>query len=156
MAVIPLEAIRSMATNYEETGKDPFVEKPLYQQWYFVENSQMRVFIQVGTTQFKMTNVPANKPVVGDAILKTIFDFNREQYWVGINRKAVEDVVFWVIVDNQIAKRVNQLYHFIARIQGKNPLEVMNTRAFWVGTIEGPNRRLNPDPKNPPPMLYFR
>ena len=146
-----------MATNYEETGEDVFTETPLYQQWYFVENSQMRILVQVGQTQFKMTNLPASQPERGDAVLQTILAFNQEQFWLGINRIAPQDNVFAAFFDNQVAKRVNKAFHFVARISGKNPLEVMNTRAFWVGTIEGPNRRLNPDPlvASQPPILHF-
>lgn len=144
-----------MATNYSETGDGLFLETPKYQQWYFVDNSQMRIYIEVGETQFRMTNVPAAKPERGDAVLQTILEFNQEQFWLGINRVAPQDSAFAVFVDNQVAKRVNQAYHFVARITGKNPLQVMNTKPYWVGTIEGPNRRLNPDPKNQPPILRF-
>lgn len=141
---------------YQETGSNQFVEERKYSQWYFVENGQMRVFVEIGATQFRMTNVPSSHPEIGDAFLKTALSFNREQAYLGINREAPQDNVFALFIDNQMGKRINQAFHFVARVMGKNPLEVMNTRPFWVGTIEAPNRRLNPLPgQQIPPLVIY-
>jgi hypothetical protein len=74
------------------TGKPlEFVGQIVFQRWYYIDQLQMRIFVETTETHFRDTGQPASHAEPGDVIMPTYLDFLRECEAIGSYQVGWQD-----------------------------------------------------------------